>query len=91
MFSVGFDGGAALVDASARRAYGRLSTKALAERGLFKAAVASAFFDQDEAALAEVLAIYNTHNDKPLASVDDLKRTFGVLETFTLIERVIRV
>jgi hypothetical protein len=91
IFSVGFDGDSAIVDASAKRAYGRLTTVQLAEKGLFKAAVASAFYEKNERDMAEVLAIYNKDNVKPLPSMEALKRTFGVLETFDQIDKEIRV
>ena len=91
IFSVGFHSDAAIVDVSARRVFGRLATLELAKKGLFKAAVASAFYKNDENELGEVLSLYNKVNEKPLGSVDSLKRTFGVLETFDRIDKVIRV
>jgi hypothetical protein len=91
MFSTGFSGDSAIVDASARRAYGRLSTRELAEKGLFKAAVASASYQKDGEELSVVLEIYNRNNQKPLTSVEELKRTFGVLEMIDHIDRVICV
>ena len=91
IFSVGFDGDSAIVDSRTKRALSRLSTRELAEKGLFRAAVASAYFDKNESALADVLDIYNKGNMMPLPSVDALKRTFGVLEAFDKVDRVINV
>jgi hypothetical protein len=91
MFCVGFEGNTALVDASMKRAYGRLSAKALAEKGLFKAAVSSATYDKNDSELAEVLAVYNAKSAIKLETADQLKRMFGVLESFEDIDRVMYV
>lgn len=91
MFSVGFEGNSALVDASAKRANGRLAPRELAGKGLFKAAVFGAYYDEDERELEEVLAVYNSKGEVRLNSVDALKRTFGVLESFDDINRVMYV
>ncbi len=91
MFTIGFQGNTAIVDGSARRAYGRLSPRELAEKGLFKPAVFGASYDKDERALEEVLAAYNAKGEVKLKSVDALKRAFGVLESFDDIDRVMYV
>ncbi len=91
MFSVGFEGNTAIVDASSRRAYGRLSPRQLAEKGLFKPAVFGAYYDESAEELAEVLSVYNAKGEVKLDSVEALKRTFGVLETFADIDRVMYV
>jgi hypothetical protein len=90
-FCVGFEGNTAIVDASAKRANGRLSARQLAEKGLYKAAVSSAFFNDDERELAEVLAIYNEKSEIKIDTIEKLKRAFGVLESFEDIDRVMYV
>jgi hypothetical protein len=91
IFTVGFEGNTAIVNAHAKRSFGRLSAKGLAEKGLFKAAVASAVYNKSAQELEEVLAVYNANNAKTLDSGDALKRTFGVLDVIDVIERVIYV
>jgi len=44
VFTIGFDGPVAVVDKQAKRKYGKLSTRELAEKGLFRAAYSSAVF-----------------------------------------------
>jgi hypothetical protein len=91
MFCVGFEGNTAIVDVSSKRANGRLSPRELAKKGLFKPAVAGAFYDKNDAELAEVLAICNAKGEVKLDSVEALKRAFGVLESFENINRVMYV
>jgi hypothetical protein len=87
MFCIGFEGNTAIVDASAKRVFGRLSARELAEKGQYKAAVSSAFYNRDAQELAAVLVIYNEKGTVKLPNTDALKRTFGVLETFEEIDR----
>jgi basic membrane lipoprotein Med (substrate-binding protein (PBP1-ABC) superfamily) len=89
IFAVGFEGNTAIVNAAQKRAYGKLPTLKLAEKGLFKAAVCSAVYEKNNDELKRVLAIYNENNEKSLDSVEALKRTFGVLETFEMIDKVL--
>jgi hypothetical protein len=44
IFTIGYDGPHAVVDSQAKRRYGSLSTRELAERGLFRAAYASVVY-----------------------------------------------
>jgi hypothetical protein len=79
VFCIGYEGSTAIVDGRLLRRHRASSTKELAEAGLFKQAVNSAVFNGNAAELAEVLAQYNARVPVPLASTDDLKRTFGVV------------
>jgi hypothetical protein len=88
IFTVGYEGNTAIVNSRLKRTSGRLSAGALAEKGLFKAAIAAAVYDNGDADLALILEIYNGQTDKPLGSTAELKRTFGVLEVFDTIDRV---
>ena len=78
VFCIGFEGSTAIVDGRLIRRHGGLSTRELAEHGLFKQAVCSAVFNGSAAELDEVLALYNQRIPTPVATVEDLKRTFGI-------------
>ncbi len=77
VFTIGYEGSAAIVDGRLRARYGRLSTRRLAEEGLYKQAVSSALYSGSPAELEEVLSVYNAHTQHPLASVEELKRIYG--------------
>jgi hypothetical protein len=89
MFTAGYEGNTAIVNVRLKRSSARLSALQLAEKGLFKPAVSAAVFDKDEPSLERILAIYNSHTEKSLDSVDALKRTLGVQEVYDSIERVL--
>ncbi|AEJ19972.1 hypothetical protein [Gracilinema caldarium] len=78
IFTIGYDGPAAVVDGQAKRKYGTLSTKELAERGLFRAAYSSAIYSKDPVELDYVIEAYNkaahTHYDRSFP----FDRLFGV-------------
>jgi hypothetical protein len=83
VFTIGYDGPAAVVDGQAKRKYGGLSTEELAERGLFRAAYSSAVYAKDPGEMERVaehyrrfLAQSGTPGEIPLSS---LERLFGVL------------
>jgi hypothetical protein len=78
VFCIGFEGSTAIVDGRLLRRHRDSTTRQLAEAGLFKQAVSSAVFNASAEELAEVLAVYNSRIPVPVASTDDLKRTFGV-------------
>ena len=70
IFTIGYDGPAAIVDGQAKKRYSSLSAKELAEKGLFRAACASAIWSKDPKELEIVSEIYG-------AGVP-LQRLFGV-------------
>ena len=81
VFTVGYDGPAAVVDTHAKRKYGRLSTRELAEKGLFRAAYSSAVYSKDPQEQRFVAEAY--HKLAGRAEVSDaevaaLGRLFGV-------------
>jgi hypothetical protein len=78
VFTIGYDGPAAVVDSQAKRRYGALSTRALAEKGLFRAAYSSAIYSRDPADLAAVVEIYNRITGASLTVNSPLERLFGV-------------
>jgi hypothetical protein len=91
VFTIGYDGGTAVVDGSLKRRFGSLSTAELAEKGLFKQALCSAVFEGREEALQQVLERYNARAEQRLAHVEELKRMFGVFEVPQGITRVLVV
>lgn len=78
VFSVGFQGEAAIVDGKARKEYKKLNTAELAEKGLFRAAFCSALFDDNADGLKLVLDAYNKHGGTQMQTVDDMKKMLGI-------------
>jgi hypothetical protein len=78
VFTIGYDGPAAVVDRQAKKRYGSLSTRELAEQGFFRAAYASAVYSRDPAELAIVVEIYNRFAGANLTVTSPLERLFGV-------------
>ena len=77
IFTIGYDGPAAVVDGQAKRLYSKLSTGELAEKGLFRAAYSSAIWSKDPKEQELVAETYNkiTGSQVPQAS---LHKLFGV-------------
>ncbi|MDR2052963.1 MAG: hypothetical protein LBP80_06070 [Treponema sp.] len=59
VFTIGYDGPAAVVDGQAKKRFGSLSTRELAEKGMFRAAYSSAVYSKDPAEIRAVMEIYN--------------------------------
>ena len=78
IFTIGYDGPAAVVDSQAKRRYGSLSTKELAEKGLFRAAYSSAIWSNDPKDLESLVEIYNRISGSSLKPNSALDRLFGV-------------
>jgi hypothetical protein len=78
VFTIGYDGPSAVVDGQAKRRYGSLSTRELAERGLFRAAYSSAVFSGDPADMETVLEFYNKVAGGSYAAGSSPDRLFGV-------------
>ena len=91
VFTIGYDGGTAVVDGTLKRRFGSLSTGELAEQGLFKQALCAAVFEGREGSLDRVLELYNARAELKLAHVEELKRMFGVFEVPQGITRVLVV
>ncbi|MCL2186104.1 MAG: hypothetical protein FWB86_09675 [Treponema sp.] len=77
IFTIGYDGPSAVIDGTAKKLYAKLSTKELAEKGLFKAAYSSAIWSKDSGELELVAQIYNKTSGSSV-SVSSLERLFGV-------------
>jgi len=85
VFSIGYNGGTAIVDRRLEAQYGRLGTRELFAQGLYKPAVASAVYAKNEADLTWLLQEYGRLTGKELRDVEALKRTVGVGDVYTTI------
>lgn len=78
LFTIGYSGTNAVVDKNAMVQYGNLSGTALLERGLYRAAYASALFSGDEGELTAFRDEYGKVSGRVWASAEELSRVFGV-------------
>ncbi len=91
IFTVGYQGDTAIVNASAKKRFGRLKTRELAEKGFFKAAICSALYTSNDEELKQVMQIYNEQNEKTIDSIHNLKRIFGVSHVPEGIEKILLI
>jgi len=77
IFTIGYDGPSAVIDGHAKKTYSSLSTRELAEKGLFRAACASAVWSKDPKELETVAEIYNKITGSSVPALS-LQRLFGV-------------
>lgn len=90
LFTIGYDGNTAVVDGNLKRKYGRYTAEQLAAEGMFKQALCSAIYAQaGQGELGKVLEAYNAQAEQKLASVEELKRIFGVFEVPPGVARVL--
>ena len=75
--AIGYDGNAALIDRSAKKRYGKLSTAELVKAGFFRAAAASAIYSESQDELALVADAYNKVSGSTYP-VEAIPRLFGV-------------
>jgi hypothetical protein len=80
MFTIGYDGPIAIVDGQAKRKFGHLSTRELAEKGLFRAAYCSALRSEESADLDLVVAAYNAAAGTAYDREAPFGRLFGVFK-----------
>jgi hypothetical protein len=78
VFTIGYDGPAAVVDGQAKKRYSSLSTAELAEKGLFRAAYSSAIWSKDPKELETLVEIYNRVSGASVKADSSLQRLFGV-------------
>jgi len=78
IFTIGYDGPAAVVDGQAKRRYSGLSTRELAEKGLFRAAYSSAIWSKEKKEIETLVEIYNRISGSSLTPASPLDRLFGV-------------
>ena len=63
VFTIGYDGPTAVVDKQAKKKYGKLSTKELVEKGLYRAAYSSAVYSKESSELRYVVDSYTSLGD----------------------------
>jgi hypothetical protein len=78
IFTIGYDGGTAIVDGKAKAKYGKLDTEELAKAGLYRAAFASALFSGKPEDLAGFAKIFNAKAGTSYSTKDEYQRLFGV-------------
>ena len=88
IFTIGYDGPAAVVDNQAKKKYGKLSTRELADKGLFRAAYSSAVYSRDPGEIKLVAETYrllgkipqgeSSGTGAPGNELSSLDRLFGV-------------
>ena len=78
VFTIGYQGQSAIVDGQAMKKYKSLSTRDLAEKGLFKEAFCSALFSGRKEETQIVLKQYNKVSGTAILSEEELMRLFGV-------------
>jgi hypothetical protein len=78
IFTIGYDGGTAIVDGKAKNKYGKLDTAGLAEAGQFRAAFASAVFSGLPEDLRAFATIFNAKAGTEYSTEEEFKRLFGV-------------
>ena len=85
-FTIGYDGERAVIDGKARTQYGRLGTMELAEKGLYRAAFASALWalsqegakEKAEVEMKAFIDLFNRVAGSSYTRADELQRLFGV-------------
>jgi len=84
VFTIGYDGALAIVDGKAKKQYGKLGTMELAEKGLYRAAFASALraaaSGGSAADMERFMAFFNAKAGTTYTTAEQLKRLFGVNE-----------
>lgn len=84
IFAIGFEGATAVVDGKAKRQFGKLSTMELAEKGLYRAAYASALFSGKAEEIKAFMEFFNSRAKTSYTEAAQLSRLFGVyLEDIT--------
>jgi len=78
VFSIGFQGESAIIDGKAKKENGKLSTKELADKGLYRASFCSALYAGSEDEMKIVLDSYNKQSGGELSSIDDMKKLLGI-------------
>ena len=91
IFTIGYQGSSAVVDAQGKRKYGKLGTMELAERGLLKQAFSSALYSGDEEEMEHLIAYFREHTTIEADNVNALKRLFGVSEVPDAITKTVQV
>ena len=91
VFTIGYQGAVAVINASSRKKYGKLSTMELAEQGLYSQAFRSAIYSEDPQEMEQLLQYLRENTTLPADSAGTLKRIFGVYRVPEGTEKVIDV
>jgi hypothetical protein len=86
VFTIGYQGNAALIDGEARRKYGKYSAAELLEEGLYRAAFCAALYDES---LQEFTEDFRNRTGNSVDNETALKRLFGVFEVPDNVEKTI--
>ena len=91
VFTIGFQGDAAIVDKRAKRQYGRLGTMELAQEGLYRAAFCSALYSADQDEMGEFVRHFAEKTHNPDLTEEQVKRIFGVYTVPDEVKRVVSI
>jgi len=83
IFTIGYDGPAAVIDGQAKKLYSKLTAGELAEKGFFRAACSASVWSNDPAEIQNVADIYNktamsSGSQGSPVTPEALQRLFGV-------------
>ncbi len=91
VFTIGFQGDAAIVDKRAQRRYGKLTTMELASKGLLRAAFCSAIYSDDGTEMDQFVRFFAEETGAEHVSADYLKRLFGVYTVPDEVKKIVTV
>ena len=78
LFTIGYDGDTAIVDAKARAQYGKMSTAQLVEHSLYRAAFASVLYSGDPGDFKVFSEAFNAKAGTNYTDPESFKRLFGI-------------
>jgi hypothetical protein len=87
-FTIGYNGGDAIVDKQAMFKYGKKTSRDLADLGLYKSALSAALFDEDREGQLYVLQKFNENSGAGLADTGNLVKVLGIIPSWNDISRV---
>ncbi len=90
-FIIGYHGNSAIVDKRALKSNSSLTSRELADKGLFKPAFCDAIYDKDEESMKYILNLYNEKSGSGYESIEQLKLLFGVFSVTDEITRTAKV
>lgn len=78
IFTIGFDGAAAVVDGKAKKEFGKLPTMELARKGLYRAAFSSALYSGNPEEMKAFIEFFNQKAGTSYTEAAEFSRLFGV-------------
>ena len=91
IFTVGYDGDAAVVDKKAKGKYSKMTTIELLNEGFFKPALCSAIFSENPDELNTVLETYNSFTEKKIDNIEQLKLVLGIQKIPKEIVKIVQI